>query len=171
MPRSVPGHVRGALGHPGCSSTAPLWASTIWVLEAPSLGLWHRAKLWKRSFDHITGGLKPQSNPPPQPCFLRYPLNSPGLCTWAEPEGPSRSVPQTSHLPRSRRQNSLGFGYLQVFQQVPDVFVRAKSPLGALAGRELCQPPVVLGLGAGSTKHHRGYGWHEAAAYSDNRTS
>lgn len=45
----------------------------IWVLEAPSLGLWHRAKLWKRSFDHITGGLKPQSNPPPNLASLGIP--------------------------------------------------------------------------------------------------
>lgn len=67
-------------------------------------------------------------------------------------------MPQANYLPRSQRQKSLDFGYLQVFQQVSDVSVRAESLLGALAGRELCQPSAVLSVGMGGMEHHRGYG-------------
>jgi len=54
MPSPMPGWVRGALGHSGCSALAPTglqalsgsWKDQVWV--SPQW-LCHRAKLWKRS--------------------------------------------------------------------------------------------------------------------------
>lgn len=112
MPSPMHSQVRGALGHPGCFALAPPWAaSTVWVLETPSLGVSPAPGSVSQgqalqNVLLITGGLKNPKYPlhPSKPASLGIPLTALGFGSGLSQRDPTGWCPRqaTSHKTKGK---------------------------------------------------------------------